>query len=137
MKEVLYHRVLKEMSDGKSPSQICKIHNLKRSSVQNVVDKLKKQGVVKKIGYGVWEVNKEVLTQVRHIRLLSTSHQIRGHAFNWKIEFLREIDWLRRLEKFNIPYQLVGFQKIPRIIINTKKIWLTKKGLIIYESKDF
>lgn len=137
MKRGLYHLVLAKIELGMNPARICKKYNLNKKSVQNVVNKLKRQGVIKKIGYAVWEVDKQVLNQVRQLEIKKTSHQIRGHAFNWKVRFLREINWLKRLEKYKVKYKLVGFQEIPRIIINNKKVWLTKKGLTIYESKDF
>jgi uncharacterized protein YecA (UPF0149 family) len=137
MKQGLLRLVLEEMEKGNNPSTICKKYKLNKKSVQNVVDKLKKKGVIKKVGYGKWEVNKEVLFNLRQLLLTTPSFQIRGHAFNWKIEFLREIDWLKRLTKFKVSYKVVGRNKIPRVIINGKKIWLTKKGLVIYESRDF
>jgi hypothetical protein len=137
MKRGLYQLVLRKIELGMNPAKICKTYNLNKKSVQNVVGKLKRQGIIKKIGYAVWEVDKQVLNQVRQLEIKKTSHQIRGHAFNWKIRFLRQIDWIKRLEKYSVPYKLVGFQQIPRIIIDNKKIWLTKKGMIIYETKDF
>jgi hypothetical protein len=137
MKRGLYQLVLRKIELGMNPAKICKTYNLNKKSVQNVVGKLKRQGIIKKIGYAVWEVDKQVLNQVRQLEIKKTSHQIRGHAFNWKIRFLRQIDWIKRLEKYSVPYKLVGFQQIPRIIIDNKKIWLTKKGMTIYETKDF
>ena len=71
--------------------------------------------------------------------------EIRGHAFIWNIEFLEGgFDWLQIIENYKkkyknpaLSFKMICGGKVPRVIFNKRKIWLTKKGLTIYEPLDF
>lgn len=70
--------------------------------------------------------------------MTNPKNQIRGHAFIWKVRFFpKKIDWIRRLEKYKIPYKLILNDKVARIIFKNRKIWLSKKGIVIYEPIDY
>jgi len=127
--------IISEIKKGNNPAKISKEHQIKKQTLQNYLRQLKKMGCIQKEGYGVWKVLKEVLVSNK---VTSLQKQIRGHAFNWKVRFKTNIDWVRRLEKNNIKYQLIGINNsTPRIIFNNKKIWFTKTGLVIYEPQSF
>lgn len=135
MKKFLLHHVFSLIKKGLYPSKISRELNISKQKVQYYVDKLKKEGKIEKVSYGIWKV-KEV--QISSKARLSLRKQIRGHAFNWKVKFLREYDWLKLLNRNNLPYNLIGINKsTPRILINEKKVWLTKNGLVIYEPQSF
>jgi len=134
-KKVILQLIISEIKKGKPPSKISKEHNIKKQTLQYYLRQLKKEGLIEKEGYGLWKVLKEVSISNKACKV---KKQIRGHAFNWKIKFLKDIDWTRRLNENNIKYQLIGINNsTPRIIFRGKKIWFTKTGLVIYEPKSF
>lgn len=127
--------IISEIKKGKNPSKISKEHQINKKTLQNYLRQLKKMKCIQKESYGVWKVLKEVSITTK---ATSLRKQIRGHAFNWKVRFKKDIIWERRLKKLNIKYQLIGINKsTPRIIFNNKKIWFTKTGLVIYEPQSF
>jgi hypothetical protein len=134
--KVLLPLIISEIKSGLSPSQICKKHNIKKQNLNYYLRKLKKNGTIEKVHYGIWRVKKEV--KISSKASPSLSHQIRGHAFNWRVKFLRKYDWIKLLKRNNIKYQLIGVAKsTPRIMLNGKKVWLTQTGLVIYEPESF
>jgi len=133
--ELILHLIIDEIKKGNNPAKISKEHNIKKQTLQYYLRQLKNKGIITKEGYGTWRVQKEVSNSTK---ASSIKKQIRGHAFNWKVRFKSEIDWERRLKKNNLNFQYIGINNsTPRIIFNNKKIWFTKKGLVIYEPKSF
>ena len=138
--------ILKEIKSGKNPAQISKEYKISKQKLQYDLDKLKKSGCIEKVGYGTWRYIKEV-----QIRPKDTSNpkfglkEIRGHAFIWNIEFLEGgFDWLQIVENYkkkyknpSLTFKSICGGKVPRVIFNKRKIWMTKKGLTIYEPLDF
>lgn len=133
-------QILTYMKEGLSPSMICKKYNIPKQTLTYPLDKLKKLGCIVKEGYGAWRYIKEVPNQPKggiSGKYGTSQKQIRGHAFIWKIEFFEDILWEKFIKKSNINYQLICNKKVFRIMLNNRKIWLTKKGMIIYEPIDF
>ena len=132
-------QVLNAIKGGMKPAEISKKYNIPKSTLQYKLDVLKKKDLIKKVGYGTWERTKKKYEFNRRVgnKEVRKNKQIRGHAFIWKVRFTSEIDWFRRLEKFNINYQKINNNKVARIIYKNRKIWLTKKGMVIYEPLDF
>lgn len=135
-KKVILDLIISEIQKGNSPAKISKKHNIKKTTLQYYLRQLKKEGIIEKVAYGTWEVKKKFKSSPK---ATTPQHkQIRGHAFNWKVKFDRDYDWVKHLKKNNISFQLIGAMKsTPRILFDDKKIWLTKTGLIIYEPKSF
>jgi DNA-binding Lrp family transcriptional regulator len=123
--------IIQRLKEGKKAKEISKELEISKSNLSYYLDKLKKEGIVEYKGSGVWLVQKTLPT-----RKFKKRH-CRGHAFIWKIELGRKIDWKKHIEKSNISFKEQSNNKVLRIILNSKKIWLTSKGLIIYEPKDF
>ena len=144
-------RIYSLLKSGLSPAQISKEYNIPKQTIAYNVDKLKQQGCIEKVGYGVWKClrsPKEVRTLTsRHlgkstqkIRTSLKKKEIRGHAFIWKIEFERPYEWERIINNYSknkLKFQLMRHNNIYRTIFNNRKIWLGKKGLTIYEPLDF
>jgi len=134
------NQILIHIKEGLSPSMISKKYNIPKQTLSYSVNKLKMFGCIEKEGYGVWKYIKEV--PIQHKGSISGKNgtyqkQIRGHAFIWKIEFFEDILWEKFIKKSNINYQLICNNRVFRIILHNRKIWLTKKGMIIYEPIDF
>lgn len=134
-KKLILHMIVSEIKKGKNPAKISKEHGIKKQTLQYYLRQLKEKGLIEKQGYGVWKVSKEVSISSKVTKI---QKQIRGHAFNWKVRFKYDFDWIRKLENSKIKYQLIGINNsTPRIIFRGKKIWFTKTGLVIYEPQSF
>lgn len=140
--------ILDLIKSGKSPSQISKSLKIPKQTISYHVDKLKKLGCIERKGYGVWQYLKPLKqvpirpkgSQVGQNGTCSNMKEIRGHAFIWKIEFIEPYIWinaLRYYKKKKLKFSLICNEKVPRTIFNNRKIWLTKRGLTIYEPIDF
>lgn len=124
----LYLTIYNQIKHGKNPATISKDLKISKQKINYYIRQLKDKGLIKKIGYGVWEVRKEVKNTPKHT-------SIRGHAFIWKVKH-NITEWIKILQRNKIPYKLVGRDKYPRIIIKNRKIWLGK-NIVIYENKSF
>jgi len=127
-KEVLLDIIISSLAAGKYPSQIAREQKISKQKVSYYIRKLKDEGLIRKIGYGVWELNFDS-TKV--------GHSVRGHSFMWKIKLPKQYNWEKILKSKNINYKLIGLKETPRIIYKERKIWLGKKNLIVYEPESF
>lgn len=138
-------QVLEEIKAGLFPAQISVKYSVRKQKVGYYVDKLKRMGCVEKKGYGVWKFLKEVPKQPKgslEVKSDFSIKDIRGHAFIWKIEFVQPYEWkdiTKKYKKKKLSFSLIGSpgRKIPRTVFNNRKIWLTRRGLTIYEPLDF
>jgi hypothetical protein len=131
----VYLTILNLFSSGKNTSNISKELNISKQKLYKYTRVLKQLGFIKKIGYGVWEVQTSKPADLEHA-LNWKDKQIRGHAFIWKVKLSKEFDWKKILDSKKINYNLVrGYT--PRIFINKKKVWLGKETIVIYETKSF
>lgn len=126
-----YLTLFEHLKQGKTPIQISKEFNISKQNLNYYIRRLKEKGLIEKKGYGVWEVG----GQIEHALILSKKN-IRGHAFIWKINLTKEIDWKNVLKQYKIDFKLVR-NCIPRAFINNKKVWFGKKTLTVYESNSF
>ena len=125
---------------GKRPSQIAKDLKITLPNLSYYLSSLKREGIIRKIGYGVWEV-KEVKTNSKD----TTTHEhilkeIRGHAYIWKVKVPKEIKGYNlesKLRSRGLKYKLVGIKKTPSITILNKKVWLGNNNLVIYDSNSY
>lgn len=149
-----YMSILELIEEGKNPNQISKELNTTRQRVNYYIASLKMKGLIKNIGYGVWErckkstgedVKKSTAVATHTCNKTFTSlkqDSVRGHAFQFKLQLPRELkNWDKREEIF----KQIGFKfkslKVPAnsqsITFNGKKIHLTDKSIIIYEKESF
>ncbi len=138
--------ILADIKSGLNPAQISEKHNIPKQTIGYSVTKLVKLGCAQKVSYGVWRFLKDVPTRPKDaLEPNSDLKEIRGHAFIWNIEFLEGgYDWMQVIHNFKkryrkpaLTFNMVCKGKVPRTIFKNKKIWLTKKGLTIYEPLDF
>lgn len=138
--------VLESIKSGLSPAQISKKHSVPKQTISDRVVKLRKLGCVEKEGYGVWKFVKgleEVRKEGRGSKEGDSDFSqktIRSHAFIWKIEFIKPYDWAQAIKKYRgkkLSFNLICKGKIPRTILDLRKIWLTKRGMTIYEPLDY
>lgn len=147
-KNLLLNNIYNEIKAGLSPSKISKKYNISKQNLNYYVGKLKNLGLIEKKGYGVWVCLRDIkqvktLTTRPYNRETFTSNspkEIRGHAFIWKIHFYDSIDWEKYVNKYQkkkLNFQLMKHNNILRTVFQNRKIWLGKKGMIIYEAIDF
>jgi hypothetical protein len=126
-----YLTLFERLKQGLTPMEISKEFNISKQNLNYYIRQLKNKGLIEKKGYGVWEVG----GQIEHALILSKK-TIRGHAFIWKVNLQKEIDWKNVLKQSKIDFKLVR-NCIPRAFINNKKVWFGRKTLTIYESNSF
>lgn len=137
------HSVLALIKDGVMPAQIVKKYNIPKQSLSYHVGKLKALGCIEKKAYGTWDYIMDVpKVPIRPKGSLigQPKKEIRGHAFIWKIEFDQPFNWdivVGKYSKKKLTFQKIARGKVHRTILDNRKIWLTKKGLVIYEPLDF
>lgn len=145
--------VFQKLQEGERPSTISKKYNIKKSTLQYHLHSLIVQGLINKIGYGVWETSsnsteKEVQksTAVANINgkkvELLKQDSARGHAFQITFQLPKDLlNWNKREEIF----EKIGYNfkklKVPSnsqaIVFKGRKIHLTNKSIIIYEKESF
>lgn len=120
-------------------NHLIKKYSISKQLLSYYTSKLKSNNTIKKIGYGTWEVLKEVKTSSKASS--KKELEIRGHGFNWKIKIPKEMKGYNSLEKLDskgIKYKLVGILKnIPSINLNNHKTWLCNDCIIIYDSSSY
>lgn len=134
---------------GLSPVDICKKLGKSKTSIQYYLSNLKHNGLIEKIGYGVWETSKpfkEVQKTSRHGRVSSdlnlfSSDRVRGHGFMFKVRLPVLDGWVDRVkvfEKLGVRFSYLniagGGQKL---VFRGRKVWVTNKSIIIYEKASF
>lgn len=119
------------LKKGLNPSKISTHLNISMPNLSYYLSSLKKQGVIEKIGYGVWKVipsgEVKILTHKGSLQV----KDVRGHAFIWKIQPNKKFNWEELLK--DKEYELKGISKTPRIMINGKKVWLGTNYITIFE----
>lgn len=105
-----------------------------RQQLNYYVQRLKRNGILVKKGYGVWDVLKEP----KEVQLTpKVDKNIRGHGFHFKLKIPRISNWGKRVDyliKNQIKYkELKNFQ---RIEVKNHKVWLCNDSIIIYSPKD-
>jgi len=144
----LYFTVLNLLKKDLRPAQICKKLGIKKSTLQYHLTTLKRQGIITKMGYGVWRVNpvKEVRKQLtdRYERPAElTPDKVRGHGIQFTLRLPKDLrNWSRRkelLERVGIKYKDMPniFGGAELLEFKGKKIILTNKSIIVNEPKSY
>lgn len=127
------------------PSQIAKQLNISIQRINYYLKPLKVKGLIKKIGYGTWQINKEELKKMTKKTQTSftSPDSVRGHNFVFKVKIKNLRNWDKRAEYLNqlgIPYEMKGLLKnTPRIIFKGHKVWLCSDSILIFypEGKSY
>ncbi|MBM3191435.1 MAG: hypothetical protein FJZ63_02110 [Chlamydiae bacterium] len=122
--------------------------------MQYYLSSLKQKGLIKKIGYGVWETSTNInpqevqkTTRLTHInpQQICTSFApdtVRAHAFQFTFEVPENLrNWDKRkeiLQKLGISFkELKVFGGGEQIEFKGRKVWLTNKSIIIFEKASY
>lgn len=141
--------VFNYIEKGFSPAQIAKKLEMKKPAIQYYIKNLRANGLIEKVGYGVWiakkswqEVQKTTqVAQPSYNLNLFKPDNIRGHAFMFKVRLPSLNNWGAReliFEKQNIDFERLnipgGGQKL---LFRGRKVWLTNKSIVVYEKSSF
>jgi len=108
VKKNLNLTIYEELKSGLNPAQISKKYGWSKSRISNHVKSLKDQNLIKKIGYGVWEIVENMLPENKFKQGVPLSPQVQK---KWRFH--------------NIHYVIEPFQFAPRYaqIINSIIDW--------------
>lgn len=124
--------------------------SISKQALGYYVKVLKRANLLKKIGYGTWEVNGEYNEQ--QIKTAKTSQKkttlcvprnypVRAHAFQFKLNIPKIDNWHKReeyLKKNNIAYTQSPIKALgQQIFLNGSKIWLTDKSVVIHAKSQY
>ena len=146
--------IYNHIKKGLRPSQICKKLNIKKTTLQYHLSSLKRNGFIKKIGYGVWEilkdfdekeVQKSVVIGKKSNDFISIKPDTsRGHAFMFNLEIKKDLrNWDKReeiLSKLGITFKdyfVGGIKRGQQFRFKDKVIQLTNKSIIIQTKESF
>ncbi len=138
---------------GYRPSKICEALKIKKTALQYYLSSLKKAKLIKKIGYGVWEITGNFdqkkfkkttrvapVNPAKNLNLFEPN-KIRGHAFQFTVKLPKIRNWHRRrefLQKKVINFKpLKIFGQGESIEFRGRKVWLTDKSVIIFEKSSY
>lgn len=142
--------VLQQIQSGKSPAQISKDLDVSKQKINYYVGKLKKEGCIEKIGYGVWKYIKP-FKEVKKISGDRSKHwggfkenTVRGHAFMFKLELPKGFrNWDKREKILNDlkikfePYFVGGVKRGQRLNAQKTKVALTDRSIIVHFPESF
>lgn len=139
--EFLLH-LLFLLKKGLTASQIAIKLNKSKQLISYHMAKLKRNGIIKYLGSGVWVVKETPYKDgTQHLsKILTSPKEIRGHGFVFRLMIPKHIKkWERRVEylkREKINYRLQGIKaNTPRVIIDKHKIWLGNKNLTVFFPK--
>ena len=155
----LYLYIVDSMTSGKNPAQISKDLAISNQALQYYLDKLKHEGIIRKIGYGSWEVADDkslVKKEVKnHLRVaiekphqsnlyLFTQDAVRSHAFVFTLKIPKDLrNWNNKKREFFLAKRDIQFTNLTtfgggqRILHKGRKVWLTNKSVIVYEKSSY
>lgn len=146
--------VFQQLSRGLNPSKISQQFNLKKQRVDYYLSSLKERGLIKKVGYGTYEIlkpyeqkkskkNKWDSSINPRVNLdLFKPDSVRAHAFQFTLSINPNLrNWDKREQllkqagiKFK-PLKLYGGAQ--SLQFKGRKVWLTRKSIIIFEKSSY
>lgn len=146
--------IFQQIKRGLSPSHISKQFNLSLPRISYYLSSLIKQGFIKKVGYGCYEIlkefeQKEVKKTTRihsnnpHNNFnLFESDSVRAHAFQFTLSINPDLrNWDKReeiLKKLGIKFKPLNvFGGAQSLTFKGRKVWLTRKSIIVFEKSSY
>jgi len=138
------------MEEGFYPAQICKKLGVSKQNLNRRIRELKKQKVIKKLAYGVWEVTQKnkrsfvekniTVTKLKKHEKTSVE-KIRGHGYQFTLNLpfkLSEYERKTFLKKNKIEFKINDRKtwKSYSFIFKEWRIWLSNKSIICFFPKN-
>lgn len=160
--DTVYLSIIYLLKNGLRPSVIAAKSGVSKTTVQRHLTALKKQGLVLKVGYGVWEViDSPESTKTRSIQSIHVAKNtppsevrqnlhmfipdsVRAHAFLFTLKVPKGLtNWNNEkrelyLERHQIPFKTLGIiGGGQRLIINGRITHLTNNSIVIYDRSSY
>ena len=146
-KEVnVYLSIVEGIRKGKNLKEIAADLGKSKQALNRYVSTLKDEGYIKKVGYGVWDIDKEYKPkQVNKTAVIGKNsgrslepNNVRGHGFLFKLELPENFrNWDKREEilsklmiKFD-PYYVGGVKRGQRLTAQKTKVALTDRSILV------
>jgi len=146
-----YLYLFQQIKAGVRPSKISKNLGISKQALNYYIATLKRNGFIKKVGYGVWEVVKDFnVKEVKKTTKVAPNKyhllkegKVRAHGLQFKLKLPNIPKWKERAEKLrqsNILFKdliIGGIRRGEKIEFKGRKIWLTDNSIIIYEKASY
>lgn len=149
-----YLTIWSKINKGKSLKQIAQELNISKQNLNYHLRPLKELHYIERVGYGTWQISKQYDQREvdKHFKLVKkteridtsqvqefkTKKEIRGHAFQIKLELPKNYkNWEKResiFQKINLEYKehyIGGINRGQRMTINGKKVHLFNKSIVV------
>lgn len=147
--------IMQQLKEGKTPTTIQHNLGMKQTTLQYYLTKLKQAGLIRKLGYGVWEVTDKNIKS-RHVGQKDTpTHRqlnlmffspdmVRGHAFLFTLNVPKGVrNWTNEKREQFLDSHKIDYLRLKiggsgqRIIFRGRKVWLTNKSIVIYDTGSY
>jgi len=131
----LYFRVYSYIKEGLNPSQIATKLNIPKTNLNWYISRLKRNGYIQKLGYGVWKTSTSL--QFNTLKLRSTS-LVRSHAFIFSLVIPNIPNWNNReiyLNKKRIIYKTFKNRFMQSFIFKNIRVQIGNKKIVVYFPK--
>ena len=142
--------VFDTINKGIHPSHLWEKNILSKDQVKYALTKLKQTHMIRKIGYGTWEIVPENERKILEKKVEKSSHvgqipfikkyAVRGHGIVATLRLPMIPGWEYRegvLKRLKIPYKSIKAGQRIRFE-DIEKIWLTRKSIVFYlEGRSF
>lgn len=146
-----YLTIYERIKQGIRPSIICKELNISKQCLNYYIASLKRDKLIKKVGYGTWKILKDFQERSKkkhftghpkHLEPLLRPDMNRGHAFIFTISIPKLKNWYKRreiLSKHNIDFEKLDniYGGAEKVSCMGRKIILTNKSVIVYEKSSY
>ena len=155
--------LLQRLHAGQRPAQIAHELGIPKETLQYHLNRLKTNGLVRKVGYGCWEVtasaeevrkqDSERSAKTTQVTLDKTpkkceysgcSDRVRGHAFVFVLKVPPALlNWTNSRREAYLDRLGINFSSLrilgggERLWLEGRKVWLTNNSVIIYEKSSF
>jgi len=146
--------IFQQLKKGLNPSKISKLYGLSKPRISYHLSSLKRQGFIKKIGYGTYEIIKDF--EEKEVKKTTRIHSnnprgnfnlfkqdsVRAHAFQFTLSINPDLrNWDKReefLQRLGIKFkQLNIFGGAQSLTFKGRKVWLTRKSIIVFEKSSY
>jgi len=113
---------------------------MSKSLMRYYISRLKKEGKIRRIGYGTWEVIEPQKTSITELgvtknTLLKPVSPVRLHNLVFKVK-VDYYNWVNVLSKSGVYFEEVH-KGVFRVVYDGFKVWLVKGGVVVYVKPNF
>lgn len=149
--------IFQQLCRGLNPAKISKQFSINKKTLQYHLSSLKQRGLIKKIGYGTYQIlkNYEQKKSQKSTRVDMTPRitskinsdlfkpdSVRAHAFQFTLSINPDLrNWNKReeiLRSLGIKFKTLNtFGGAQSLTFKGRKVWLTRKSIIVYEKASY